>query len=260
MSSPSTWASGRYDAIGDHIAAIAEEVVAAVNRRIPLRDAAVADLACGTGNAALAAAAAGARVTAVDITPDLIAIAADKASRAGLNIEWIAADAAQTGLPGATFDAVVSNMGIVFVEPTSQVAEIARLLKPSGALSFSSWVPDLETPFFKPIVSVFGPPQASAQNPDQWGVAETIIERLTGGFDEIEIETGMSPWRLGTMDDAMHLVQHESPLHVSLLANLDEAKRGELLAAFTEVMQANVGADGLVAFDAPYVVVTALRR
>ena len=123
-------------------------------------------------------------------------------------------------------------MGIIFVEPTSQVAEIARLLKPSGALSFSSWVPDPETPFFKPIVSVFGPPPASAQNPDQWGVAETIIERLTGDFDEIEIETGMSPWRLGSMDDAMHLVEHESPLHVSLLANLDPVKRDELLAAF----------------------------
>jgi SAM-dependent methyltransferase len=260
MSSPSTWASGRYDAIGDRIAPIAEEVVAAANRRTPVRDAAVADLACGTGSAALAAAAAGARVTAVDITPDLIAIAADKATRAGLDIEWLTADAAQTGLPSSAFDAVVSNMGIIFVEPTSQVAEIARLLKPGGTLSFSSWVPDQETPFFKPIVSVFGPRPASAQNPDQWGVAETIIERLTGDFDEIEIETGMSPWRLGTMDDAMHLVEHESPLHVSLLANLDTAKRDELLAAFNDVMRANVGADGIVAFDAPYVVATALRR
>jgi hypothetical protein len=55
-------------------------------------------------------------------------------------------------------------------------------------------------------------------------------------------------------------VEHESPLHVSLLANLDTAKRDELLAAFTNVMRANVGADGIVAFDAPYVVVTALRR
>jgi SAM-dependent methyltransferase len=260
MSSPSTWASGRYDAIGDRIAAIADELVAAVNRRIPVRDAAVADLACGTGNAALAAAAAGARVTAVDITPELIAVAADKASRADLDIEWITADASQTGLPSAAFDLVVSNMGIIFVEPTSQVAEIARLLKPGGALSFSSWVPDQETPFFKPIVAVFGPPQASAQSPDQWGVAETIMERLTGDFDEIEIETGMSPWRLGTLDDAMYIVEHESPLHVSLLANLDAAKRDELLAAFRDVMGANVGADGIVAFDAPYVVVTALRR
>ena len=58
----------------------------------------------------------------------------------------------------------------------------------------------------------------------------------------------------------MHLVEHESPMHVSLLANLETAKRDELLAAFNDAMRANVGADGMVAFDAPYVVVTALRR
>ena len=79
MSSPTIWSAGRYDAVGDRIAPIAAEVVAAVDRRRPLSGAAVADLACGTGSAALAAAAAGARVTAVDITPELLAIGAQKA-------------------------------------------------------------------------------------------------------------------------------------------------------------------------------------
>jgi SAM-dependent methyltransferase len=260
MSSPETWSSGRYDAIGDRIAAIADEVVAAVDRRNAVRGATVADLACGTGSAALAAAAAGARVTGVDITPELIAIAEQKARAAGAAIDWVTGDAAETGLPAATFDAVVSNMGIIFVEPTRQVAEIARLLKPGGALCFSSWVPDPETPFFKPIVSVFGQPPASGPSPDNWGVAETIRERLDADFDDVEIESGLSPWRLGTVDDAMYLVEHESPLHVSLLANLDEATRSKLLAAFTDAMSANLDADGVVSFDAPYVVVTALRR
>ena len=96
----------------------------------------MADLACGTGSAALAAAAAGARVTGVDVTPELIAIGAHKAEKPGRPITWVTADAADTGLPGGSFDAVVSNMGIIFVEPTRQVAEIARLLKPGGVLAF----------------------------------------------------------------------------------------------------------------------------
>jgi ubiquinone/menaquinone biosynthesis C-methylase UbiE len=259
MSSPQTWASGRYDAIGDRIAAIADEVVTTAGQRQPLSGAAVADLACGTGSAALAAAAAGARVTGVDITPELLAIAADKATRAGVDIEWITGDASQTGLPAAAFDAVVSNMGIIFVEPTSQVAEIGRLLKPGGTLSFSAWVPDPETPFFKPVVSVFGQ-GPSSQGPDQWGVEETIRERLAADFDEIDTVAGMSPWRLGTVEDAMHLIENESPLHVSLLGNLDEANRNALRAAFEDAMRENVGADGVVAFDAPYVVAAARRR
>jgi SAM-dependent methyltransferase len=260
MSSPATWSSGRYDAIGDRIAAIAHEVVDTVNRRVPLRGAAVADLACGTGSAALAAAAAGASVTGVDITPDLIAIADNKAQTAGVTIDWVTGDAAETGLPAAAFDAVVSNMGIIFVEPARQVPEIARLLKPAGILGFSAWVPDPDTPFFKPIVSVFGPPPESAHGPDQWGEADTIHRRLAADFDGVEITTGMSPWRLGSVDDAMYLIEYESPLHVSLLANLDEANRARLRAAFEDAMRANVGSDGVVAFEAPYVVVTALRR
>ena len=117
MSSPISWSSGRYDAIGDHIAAIGVDVVSAVARLLPLRGAAVVDLACGTGSVALAASAAGARVTGVDITPELIALAAQKAEAAGAAVNWVTGDASDTGLPGGSFDAVVSNMGIIFVEP-----------------------------------------------------------------------------------------------------------------------------------------------
>lgn len=260
MTTPTFWSAGRYDAIGDRIAAIAAEVVSAVGRRLPLRAAAVADLACGTGSAALAASAAGARVTGVDITPELIALGEQKAQAAGAAVSWVTADASNTGLPGGSFDAVVSNMGIIFVEPTRQVAEIARLLRPGGVVGFSSWVPDPDTPFYKPILTVLGPPPASGYSPDQWGMAATITDRLAADFDDIAIETGACTWQLGTVDVAMHLLEHESPIHVSLLGTLDGAKRGELLAAFANAMRASVGADGLVAFDAPYVVVTAARR
>lgn len=260
MSSPTTWSSGRYDAIGEHIAPVGADVVSAVARQLPLRGAAVVDLACGTGTVALAASAAGAHVTAVDITPELVALGAQKAEKAGVTVSWVTADAGDTGLPGGSFDAVVSNMGIIFVEPTRQVAEIVRLLRPGGVLGFSSWIPDPETPFFKPIATVLGPPPDSGYSPDQWGVPGTINDRLSADFDDIAIETGSCPWQLGTVADAMHLVAHESPIHVSLLENLDEVKRDELLVAFADAMRANVAADGLVAFDAPYVIATALRR
>ncbi len=149
------------------------------------------------------------------------------------------ADASETGLPGGAFDAVVSNMGIIFVEPAGQVAEIARLLRPGGVLSFSAWVPDRDIPFYKPVVAVLGSPPASAYSPDQWGIADVITDRLTADFDDIVIETRTQTWRLGSVDEAMHLLEHESPMHVSLLGNLDKAKRGELLAAFDDAMRSS---------------------
>jgi SAM-dependent methyltransferase len=260
VSSPTIWSTGRYDAVGERIAPIAAEIVAAVERRGPLRDAALADLACGTGSAALAAAAAGARVTAVDFTPELIALGAQKAEAAGVAVDWVTADAANTRLPAGSFDAVVSNMGIIFVEPAQQVAEIARILKTGGVLGFSSWVREPGNPFFRPIVDVLGPPPPSAHTPDQWGEADTISDRLVADFDGVQIETGSHTWQLGTLDEAVDFVARESPMHVSILGGLDNATRERLLGAFEETMREHVGPDGNVTYDAPYVVVTALRR
>ena len=173
MTSPTIWSSGHYEAVADRIARIAAEVIDAAERRLPLREAMLVDLACGTGSAALAAAARGARVTAVDFTPNLIAIGAHRAEVAGRSLTWVTADASDTGLPDRSFDAVVSNMGTIFVEPTGQVTEFGRLLKAGGVLAFSSWVHDTANPFFSPILSVLGAPPSSGYSPDQWGDAAT---------------------------------------------------------------------------------------
>ncbi len=205
----------------------------------------------------MAAAVRGARVTAVDITPELITIAAEKA--AGLPITWLTADASATGLPDGSFDAAVSNMGIIFVEPTAQVAELERLLKAGGTLAFSSWVPDPTNPFFTPIVDVLGPPPASGYTPDQWGNAETITARLSDGFVDVTIENDTNTWEFPSLDAAVNFVTNESPMHVTVFGNVDATKREPLRKAFEAAMRAHADDDG-VRFDAPYVVVTARRR
>lgn len=219
------------------------------------------DLACGTGNAALAAAATGARVTAVDITPELVAIGAEKAKRAGHTVTWLTGDAADTGLPGGSFDAAVSNMGIIFVEPALQLAEIARLLKPAGVLGFSSWVREPGNPFYRPVVEVLGQPEPTAFSPDQWGESDTIRGRLAAEFDDVVVESGVHTWQLGPLEHAMGWVVGESPIHVSIFAGLeDDDVRERLRAAFEGEFRRCLDSDGNVTYDAPYVVVTAMRR
>ena len=58
----------------------------------------------------------------------------------------------------------------------------------------------------------------------------------------------------------MFFLTHESPMHVSVLDNVEGVKRDQLVAAFEDAMRAHVGTGGYVSYDAPYVVVTALRR
>ncbi len=257
--SNSLWAAGRYESVAERIATIAGETVVAVERRHPLPGATLVDLACGTGNAALAAAARGARVTGVDLTPELIDIGAKKAGSAGQTITWAAADAADTALPAGAFDAVVSNMGIIFVDPDRQVAEISRLLKPTGALAFSSWVRNASNPFFDPIVAVLGAPPRTGFSPDQWGDPTIAARRLADDFTDVEVDDGMFTWEFASLDAALHFLVHESPMHVDVFRRVDETQRERLEAAFREALTPHAADDG-VSFDTPYVVISASRR
>lgn len=257
MTSPSIWSAGRYESVAEQIAVIAGEVVDAVAHRLPLRDAALVDLACGTGNAALAAVAHGARVTAVDITPELLEIAAAKP--AGGSVTWLTADAAATGLTTGAYDAAVSNMGIIFVEPVSQVAELGRLLRAGGILGFSAWSRGEANPFFDPIIEVLGPPSTSAYSADQWGDPAIVADRLSADFDDVDVVAGPFTWHFDSLESAVGFVTGESPMHVNVFRYIGDA-RERLTAAFEAAFAAHADETGRVAFDAPYVVVTARRR
>ncbi|OBF27991.1 class I SAM-dependent methyltransferase [Mycobacterium sp. ACS4331] len=253
----SLWSAGRYEAVAQRIAPIATQLVETVDRLRPLSGAEVVDLACGTGNAALIAAGRGARVTGVDLTPELLDLAVAKPG--GRDVTWVTADAADTGLPDAAFDIAVSNMGIIFVEPERQVRELERLLKPHGVLAFSAWQRVPGNPLSDPIAAVFADAPPAPFTPDQWGDPERAERRLAAGFDDIAIDTGTFTWRFDDLDAALRFVQHESPMHLAAFARADGAQRTSLADAFAAALRDHVDADGGVRFDSPYAVITARR-
>jgi SAM-dependent methyltransferase len=94
------------------------------------------DIACGTGLAARAAAAAGARVTGVDFSPAMIVMA--RGLHPGLDFQT--ADAEDLPFPDASFDAVIANFGIHHVErPECAIAAARRVLRAGGAFAFTFW-------------------------------------------------------------------------------------------------------------------------
>jgi SAM-dependent methyltransferase len=98
----------------------------------------VLDIACGTGVAAQAAADTGARVTGVDFSAAMLAIARSLHS----GIEFEAGDAEALPFAGRRFDAVISNFGIHHVEhPERATAEARRVLRPGGVFAFTVWAP-----------------------------------------------------------------------------------------------------------------------
>jgi SAM-dependent methyltransferase len=97
----------------------------------------VVELGCGTGYVSAWLARRGARPIGVDITPAQLDTARALQQELGLEFPLIEADAADTGLPDASADLVVSEYGAsIWVDPYRWIPEAARLLRPGGELVF----------------------------------------------------------------------------------------------------------------------------
>jgi SAM-dependent methyltransferase len=96
------------------------------------------DVATGPGYVAVAAAARGARITAVDFSRAMV----ERARRDHPGIEFLEGDAEALGFDGASFDAVVMNYGLLHLaRPDRAIAEAHRVLRPGGWFAFTVWAP-----------------------------------------------------------------------------------------------------------------------
>jgi len=156
----------------------------------------VLDVGTGTGVAAITAARAGARVSALDLTPALLQEAERNAELAGLDVAWTEGDAERLPYPDASFDVVLSQFGHMFApRPDVAVAEMRRVLKPNGRVAFATWPPEeLIGLMFQFIGRNSPPPPPGAAPPPQWGVPAIIAERLAGKFGEPAFERGVMIW------------------------------------------------------------------
>lgn len=96
----------------------------------------VLDLGCGAGHTALAVAAKAASVTAVDVTPEMLAVAESLAAARGLaNIRFQRADVADLPFPDASFDLITSRFSAHhYADPAQALREAARVLRSGGRL------------------------------------------------------------------------------------------------------------------------------
>lgn len=97
----------------------------------------VVELGCGTAYFGAWLARRGARVVGVDITPAQLETARRMEAEFGFGLEFVEANAEDTGLPAASFDLVLSEYGAsIWCDPYKWIPEAARLLRPGGHLVF----------------------------------------------------------------------------------------------------------------------------
>ena len=135
-----TWASGDYAVIGVTLQLVGEQLAEACDLRCDER---VLDVAAGNGNATLAAARRGAKVTSTDYVAGLLERGAERAHAERLEVEFKVADAEALPFDDASFDAVLSTFGVMFAPDQAKVAsELARVCRPGGRIGLANWTPE----------------------------------------------------------------------------------------------------------------------
>ena len=147
----------------------------------------VLDVAAGTGNASLPAAGTGAKVTASDLTPELLEAGRARAAAEGLELEWVEADAEHLPFGDESFDVVMSSIGAMFAPHHQDVAdELVRVCRPGGKIGMLNWTPEgMIGALFRTMGPFAPPPPPGAQPPPLWGSEEHLRE-LFG--DRVEFE------------------------------------------------------------------------
>lgn len=180
-----TWSSGSrtYDEISR---GILDAVEHCTNRLAPPRDGRILDVATGTGWAARRLAERGFNVTGVDFAREMLAVGEELAGARHLDITFELGDAEALPFADASFDAVISSFGVMFVQrPEDAAAELARVCKPGGRIALATWTPDGNVFEMFKIMKAYMPPPADTPPPSpfEWGRPERVEELLGEHFD-----------------------------------------------------------------------------
>jgi ubiquinone/menaquinone biosynthesis C-methylase UbiE len=171
------WSSGDYAIIGTTLQIVGEQLAEACDLRC---DEAVLDVAAGNGNATLAAARRGCKVTSTDYVAGLLDRGAERAKAERLEVKFQAADVEALPFGDKSFDAVLSTFGVMFApDHAKSAAEMLRVCRPGGRIGMANWTPD---GFIGQMFKTLGrhlPPPAGVQPPSLWGT-EAHLRTLFG--------------------------------------------------------------------------------
>ena len=223
----------------------------------------VLDVACGTG--ALTAAVAGrvgpdGAVVGLDLNPEMLEVARRKSPR----IDWREAPAEALPFPDATFDAVVSQFGLMFfTDRAAALGEMWRVLRPGGRLAVAVFAAVDETPGYAALADVLDRLFGKAVGD---GMRAPFVLGDAGQLRELAAAAGIGDARvsrhLGVVDfpSIEALVATERACVWTLGGMLDAEQFARLRAAARPALESFVTAEGRVRFELPALILEAERR
>jgi ubiquinone/menaquinone biosynthesis C-methylase UbiE len=246
-----TWASGDFAVVAARIVLVSELLADAADLKAGWR---VLDVACGTGNAALAAARSGTHVLGVDYVPELLERGRGRAAAEGLDVEFRVGDAEDLPAGNASFDAVLSVFGVMFAPDQKRAAgEIVRVTRPRGTVGLASWSPDgFIGEMFRVIGQhVSGPP--GVLSPMLWGTEQHLSDLFGKAAADARSAQRTFTFRHPSAEEFVAFFRRWYGPTVKAFEVLDENGRAALAADLTHLVRSwdrNQG--GSVAVPARY--------
>jgi SAM-dependent methyltransferase len=218
----------------------------------------VLDVATGTGNIAILAAAAGAQVVGLDLTPELFETARARAAAHDVTVDWVEGDAEELPYEDASYDRVLSAFGVQFAPRHQIVAnELAGVTREGGLIGLVNWTPDgLIGQLFKIMGAYMPAPPAFASPPPLWG-SESHVRHL---FREtpvvLEFARGTNPWRFESPEAWVSFMETAYGPTVKARAKLSaEGRWNECRAEMLALAErSNEATDGSLHMEAEYLI------
>jgi ubiquinone/menaquinone biosynthesis C-methylase UbiE len=225
----------------------------------------VLDVATGTGNVAIRAAEAGAKVVASDLTPENFEAGRREAQARGVELDWVEADAEALPFGDGEFDVVTSSLGAIFAPNHQAVAdELVRVCLPGGTIGMINFTPEgLAADFFEALAPYAPPPPPGALPPLAWGSEEHVRELFGDRVESLDMNRKEYVERAASPRDYCDLFKETFGPAVAIYASL--ADQPDRAAAFDRdflefATRSNRGApDGPAEYHYEYLLVVARK-
>jgi ubiquinone/menaquinone biosynthesis C-methylase UbiE len=224
----------------------------------------VLDIATGIGEPAVTAARKvmpNGKVIAIDISPQMLAIAKTRAKSLGLDgiMEFRESDGEKLDLPDPTarFDAVLSRFGLMFFPNlNSALVKIRHLLITDGRLSAAVWSTPSKVPLidlaFSTVRNQINAPLPPPGTPGPFALADTeTLKQLfsQAGFKDIKVETVQITFEFGSPENYTKHIQQTATRAHEMMANQTEAVKNTVWNSITEAAWQYADSHGRVNLD-----------
>jgi ubiquinone/menaquinone biosynthesis C-methylase UbiE len=247
-----TWSSGDFAVVATRIVLASELLADDVDLHAGWH---VLDVACGSGNAAIAAARSGTHVVGVDYVPDLLEHGRRRATAEGLEVEFKVGDAEDLPAEDDTYDAVLSVFGSMFAPDHQRTAdEIVRVTRPGGTVGLVSWTPTGFIGEMFRVITSHVPAPAGVASPMLWGIEDHLRELFGEAVADISSVERICTFRFTSPEEFVDFFRRWYGPTLKAFEALDDSGRDALASDLADLARRwdRNDADDSIALPAAY--------